>query len=289
MANCICGKKLEPGQKYCSRECGGKMHLLECEIIDQKYFNYAVGVLQANASFKKNETIVIEIDPGEGPFAPILKRELDKAFNIKPELYEFKRNDNGKIRYYLNYNSKSLQRRLKEIFGEFPKRNLEIDYPKEFIAGWFDTRGVVYETVLDGNLFMMTTEAQGMLETVKRKLKKLDIHYIYIQHKKGEYLVIKEQSREEFIEKIPLKNPYRIPSVKIKRTSRYRQRGELQNVLMYYLLSDGYKEAEDLANRTGETKTAISNNLARLKNKGIIDLIRRNVSWSINDEDKEND
>jgi len=142
---------------------------------------------------------------------------------------------------------------------------------------------------MDGNLFMMTTEAQGMLETVKRELKKLDIHYIYIQHEKGEYLVIKEQSRDDFTDKIPFKNPYRIPSVKIKRTSRYRQRGELQNVLMYYLLSDGYKEAEDLANRTGETKTAISNNLARLKNKGIINLIRRNVSWSINDEDNEND
>ena len=289
MANCICGKKLEPGQKYCSRECGGKMHLLDCEIIDQKYFNYAVGVLQGSGTFFEKGTVVIEVNSGEAPFASVLKKELDKAFSIKPELYNNSRKDNGRKRYQLSYNSKSLQSKLKDVFGEFPKRILEIDYPKEFIAGWFDTRGVVYETVMDGNLFMINTDAQGMLETVKRELKKLDIHYIYIQHEKGEYLAIKEQSRDVFTDKIPLKNPYRIPSVKIKRTSRYRQRGELQNVLIYYLFSDAYKEAKDLANRTGELKRAISTNLARLKDKGIIDLIRRNVSWSINDEDNEND
>ena len=91
MTNCICGKKLKPEQKYCSRECGGKMHLLECEIIDQKYFNYAIGVLHGGGSFLKKGTVVTEVDPGELSFAKILKNNLDKAFNIQPKLYEITR------------------------------------------------------------------------------------------------------------------------------------------------------------------------------------------------------
>ena len=282
MANCICGKKLKPGQKYCSRECGGKMHLLECEIIDQKYFNYAVGVLHGKGTFLKKGTVVTEIDPGEAPFAQILKDNLDKAFNIQPKLYEVIRKDTKSKRYQLSYNSKSLQDKLKKIFGEFPKNDIEVDYPREYIAGWFDITGLTYKTASGEDLFMITTKNRGSLNTVIKELKKLGLHHIYIQHKYGEYLAIKEESKDDFINKIPLRNPYRIPSKDIERTSEYRRRGELQAVLIYYLKLENSLEVDELTKKIGETNSAISSNLARLKKKEIVDLSRRGTTWSMN-------
>jgi len=282
MANCICGKKLKPGQKYCSRECGGKMHLLECKIIDQKYFNYAVGVLHGKGIFCKKGTVVTEVDPGEAPFAQILKDNLDKAFNIQPKFYEVIRKDNKSKRYQLSYNSKSLQDKLKEIFGEFPKNDIEVDYPREYIAGWFDITGLTYKTASGEDLFMITTKNRGSLSTVIKELKKLGLHHIYIQHKHGEYLAIKEESRDDFINKIPQKNPYRIPSKNIERTSEYRRRGELQAVLIYYLYLDDNLEAKELAEIIGEDSSTISDNLALLKKKKIVDLSERSTTWSMN-------
>ncbi len=281
MTNCICGKKLKPEQKYCSRECGGKMHLLECEIIDQKYFNYAVGVLHGGGSFLKKGTVVTEVDPGELSFAKILKNNLDKAFNIQPKLYEITRKKTKSKRLQVSYNSKSLQDKLKEIFGGFPKNDIEVEYPREYIAGWFDITGLTYKTASGKDLFIITTKNKGSLNTVIKEFKKLNLHHIYIQHKNGEYLAIKEESRDDFINKIPLRNPYRVPSKNIERTSIYRRRGELQAVLIYYLKSENNLEVNELAKKIGEPKSAISNNLARLKKKEIVDLSRRGTTWSI--------
>ena len=42
------------------------------------------------------------------------------------------------------------------------------------------------------------------------------------------------------------------------------------------------RDSDELTKKIGETNSAISNNLARLKKKEIVDLSRRGTTWSMN-------
>lgn len=91
MKKCICGKTLNKDQKYCSRECSAIDRIKVVSIVDSKSAEYFYGILLGGGRIKKNETIEIEIDPGEEPFQDILFKKLESAFNISPSKLKINR------------------------------------------------------------------------------------------------------------------------------------------------------------------------------------------------------
>jgi len=281
-----CGKALKTNPKFCSQECSAEYRIKKVKVLDKREFEYALGVLLANGTFRKNKTINIEIDPGEKPFLELLIKQLSLAFNVQAVKSKYQRSKNNE-RLYAVYNTKAILKFLEDNFKGFPTFNIDLKFIGYFLGGWWDINGYVFENENLNLIYTITSNKKEFFKILEC-LDEFKIFYRVISsfdtkniEKNIGHITIEENSLNRFFEKVRLINPYRFFDNKIERSSRYRRRGEVKYAILSLLSKEKGLDVKCLSNKLNLAPKVISNYLRRLHESSLISLEKRDTSWFI--------